>query len=157
MGDYFKPWRRKIGMIPLVLACVFSAGWVRSQRIQDQIWVQQQQSLHVFVSMDGVVSWTRSSPFFLNIPVRWVSKDSTKMVRQNSWDGGDVHWHWQRGGFDFGAASFEEATSKGHAGPWTRRIEVWQVPFWSIVTPLTLLSAFLLLSWPRAKSPTTSP
>jgi hypothetical protein len=29
-GDYFRPWRRKIGVMTLVMACVFAAGWVRS-------------------------------------------------------------------------------------------------------------------------------
>ena len=32
MGDYFKPWRRKIGVATLVMACVFAAGWVNGQR-----------------------------------------------------------------------------------------------------------------------------
>ena len=30
MGDFFKPWRRKIGVVTLLMACVFAAGWVKS-------------------------------------------------------------------------------------------------------------------------------
>src|SRR5689334_11887992 len=35
MGEYFKPFRRKIGVITLVMACVFSAGWIRSRNTSD--------------------------------------------------------------------------------------------------------------------------
>lgn len=44
-------------------------------------------------------------------------------------------------GFHFGAA-------KNTAGT-IRLIEFWIIPFWSIVIPMTLLSAWLLLSKPR--------
>ena len=30
MRVFFKSWRRKIGVLTLVMACVFAAGWVRS-------------------------------------------------------------------------------------------------------------------------------
>lgn len=29
MGEFFKPWRRKIGCVTLLLACAFTAAWVR--------------------------------------------------------------------------------------------------------------------------------
>ena len=28
MSDFFKPWRRKIGVVTLFVACVFAGGWV---------------------------------------------------------------------------------------------------------------------------------
>ena len=37
MGDYFKPWRRKIGVLTLVMACVFMGAWVRSNSILDEL------------------------------------------------------------------------------------------------------------------------
>ena len=33
MREFFKPWRRKIGVVTLVMACVLMAGWVRSEMI----------------------------------------------------------------------------------------------------------------------------
>lgn len=30
MSNYFKPWRRKIGVVTLVMACVFAAVWART-------------------------------------------------------------------------------------------------------------------------------
>ena len=32
MGDFFHGWRRKIGCVTLVMACVFMSGWVSSIR-----------------------------------------------------------------------------------------------------------------------------
>src|SRR4051794_19488286 len=37
MRDFFKGWRRKLGCVTLVMACVFMAGWVRSIGISDWI------------------------------------------------------------------------------------------------------------------------
>ena len=30
MGEFFKGWRRKVGVLTLLIACVFAAGWIRS-------------------------------------------------------------------------------------------------------------------------------
>jgi hypothetical protein len=37
MGEFFKPWRRKIGMLALVLACAFMVAWIRSTITYDSI------------------------------------------------------------------------------------------------------------------------
>ena len=37
MGDFFKPWGRKIGVVTLVMACVFMMGWIRSQTVADSL------------------------------------------------------------------------------------------------------------------------
>ena len=49
MGDYFKLWRRKIGVVTLVVACVFAVGWVRSQFVEDGIYFCPFNGLSVFV------------------------------------------------------------------------------------------------------------
>ena len=48
-------------------------------------------------------------------------------------------------GFDFGAG-------RSH-GAGIVRTERWAAPYWSIVMPLTFLSAYLLLSKPRVRQP----
>jgi len=35
MGEFFKGWRRKTGVVTLVMACVFMSAWVRSQTTID--------------------------------------------------------------------------------------------------------------------------
>src|SRR6266700_4979357 len=47
MGDYFKPWRRKLGVVTLLLACVFVAGWVRSLSTFDSIAFANVGRLHI--------------------------------------------------------------------------------------------------------------
>jgi len=57
MGEFFKGWRRKIGVVSLVVACVFAAGWVRSYQRFDRF----QSSSHTFFSADGAfgeMAWT---------------------------------------------------------------------------------------------------
>lgn len=37
MGDYFKLWRRKIGVVTLLMACVFMVAWMRSLIATDSV------------------------------------------------------------------------------------------------------------------------
>ena len=39
MGDFFHGWRRKVGLLTLVMACVFTAGWIRADGICDEIHI----------------------------------------------------------------------------------------------------------------------
>ncbi len=39
MGEFFKGWRRNVGAVTLVTACVLTAGWVRSLSTTDVIMV----------------------------------------------------------------------------------------------------------------------
>ena len=40
MGDFFRGWRRKIGLLSLVLALLFMGVWVRSLSVMDVINVR---------------------------------------------------------------------------------------------------------------------
>jgi hypothetical protein len=53
MREFFRGWRRKIGVMPLVVACAFMAGWVRSQALFDQIAARG----NLFLSNGGCVVW----------------------------------------------------------------------------------------------------
>jgi len=146
MGEFFKPWRRKIGVVTLVLACVFMGGWVRSYSFTDQLIPPGQTStFHVWVSLRGRFAWMKvqgqaarvapSLPMFSSAP----GNSPCPIDREYS------KWYWQFMGFGSG-------TGNAHI------YLFWTIPYWSIVVPLTLLSAWLLLSKPRAKKiePTAS-
>ena len=67
MNEVFRGWKRKVGVVTLVLACVFMGLWLRSfTTTNDQItlWVN-----HSLYSHNGSVSWEnkgdRSSCFQL--------------------------------------------------------------------------------------------
>jgi len=132
MGDYFKGWKRKVGLITLVMASVFAVGWVRSLTIFDQIeirlrFVEQKR----FTSVKGYFSYMSNG--FPESPDTF-------------------QWHTHRiSDIHFGSPT---AVIDGKVYLITddilyRVFHCNPVPYGSIVIPLTLLSAFLLLSKPR--------
>ena len=101
MFNYFRGWRRKAGLVTLLMACVFAAGWVRSLTEIDR--------LGLFGGW--VCSWGGSMRL---VEVSFITT--------------------QIGGASVRAAQLTPFFS---------------IPYWMIVLPLTLLSAWLLLSKPR--------
>jgi hypothetical protein len=89
MGSYFKPWRRKIGVVTLMLACVLAANWICSAFAE--------RCLNLF----GIGLY--------------FTPEATEVVTVNS----------------------------------MCIVGIFVVSHWLIVIPLTLLSAWLLLSKPR--------
>lgn len=72
MGEsFFKPWRRKLGLLTLLMACVFAAGWVRSRFSED---------MHLWKS-DVLVAFV-------------VSIDSTLMIWGGAYDEPFGNWIW---------------------------------------------------------------
>ena len=55
----------------------------------------------------------------------------------------EVEWQWDWAGFTFGAEQFRPGVMPLH------RLEIYAIPYWSIVIPLALLSAYLILWKPR--------
>jgi hypothetical protein len=39
MHDFVKGWKRKVGVVTLVMACVLTAAWVRSLTVMDTVWI----------------------------------------------------------------------------------------------------------------------
>jgi hypothetical protein len=148
MVNYFKPLRRKVGVVTLAMACVFMAQWLRSLIELDAIARLNENNTHLVISADGAVSWSRLWPIMEPRPSRWlykhnpVSPDSTPNPNLN------YHWRFSGLGFEFSANSFLESSI---VPPYTQEVATWQVPYWSIVIPLTLLSAWLLFSKPRKR------
>ena len=152
MRDFFKPWRRRIGLLTLVMACVFMAGWVRSSLSRDWIrfhsgkhWVEfgsDSQRLYCmvdyskdYVNKDGA---TWKFPSFGTAVISQLDPlaPATLDDSHRSWS---RHWLgfyvWQKTYWDFYQSTLTV------------------IPYWSVVIPLTLASAFLLLSTQRRASP----
>lgn len=131
MREFFRGWKRKVGCVTLVFACLFSAGWVRSKTVTDVFHLDSARLL----SMDGSLL-IEEGDFAFGLPrwtcSRWESLSETFRIV--------FEWEWHFLGLGKGAF--------GDDPPY------WFVPYWSVVTPLTLLSAWLLLSKPRARKPT---
>lgn len=156
MREFFRCWKRKTGSMALVMACTFAVGWLRSRVYADCIAPYRTESCnHWLASAQGQLKW-----FYVNLPKGWlVSVNPPRYSLSEPVNrypdtelepifGGVViswYWHWQAWGFRF-----------GHCDVSGFEIVTWQVPYWSVVIPLTLLSAYLLLSKPRqSKQPVT--
>ena len=144
MGDYFKPLRRKIGVVTLLLACVFMAGWVRSQTIKDEFTINRIEGVfHHLTSNCSRLAWKTVtirnpkthryiSPFYFARPAD-VDHLYRGRISPEAWK-----WRWQFWGFEFGR--FTSSLSHDE--------KIYVVPYWSITVPLTLLSFWLLLLKP---------
>ena len=135
MREFFRGWRRKIGVVTLLMACMFAAGWVGSLIMADDeirgLSFGGEPHFQYFdlALMRGVIlvitpddhDWKFD---FSQIEVVNISKDVL-----------DVHWSWHFCWLGWGKNQWHYLLA---------------IPFWSIVIPLTLLSVWLLLSKPRA-------
>jgi hypothetical protein len=150
MMGYFKPLRRKVGCVTLMLACVLAVGWVRSYLKKERriVAFQGTQSFTSFVSDRTGLFWIRLErqpplPAAVLVDAADVSVNflSAKAVERQI----ETNWYWDRFGFDWGEQEKDANFSIG-------RITFWKIPHWPII-PLTLLSAWLLLSKPRKPKP----
>src|SRR4051812_44068427 len=58
MRELFKGWRRKFGVVTLVVACVFTAGWVRSLTNGNSLFLLALGKRHIVASERGALWWT---------------------------------------------------------------------------------------------------
>jgi hypothetical protein len=156
MTDFFRGWRRKAGVLTLVLACVFMAGWIRSQSMFDQFCYPTSTWYVEFDSFKGLLHWNTvtvagdiSDHPFAHPPFGHSQVDAPKLsisllpiVNYLSPHGWSFRSRWEMPEFAFAVATKGNVT-----------MSVLAFPYWSIVIPLTLLSAYLLLIKPRAKQP----
>src|SRR5262245_25775563 len=77
MREFFKGWKRKLGVVTLGLACAFAAGWVRSYSEFDKIealgiWVMSVEGYFIFEqSMKEGIAITgqrsRAVPYWITV------------------------------------------------------------------------------------------
>ncbi|MBC7820427.1 MAG: hypothetical protein IAG10_26380 [Planctomycetaceae bacterium] len=146
MREFFKGWRRKAGLVALAMACGFMMLCFRSYLITDFITTRTSDNSYQFVTTDGGdVVWGRSrSDSLIGQPARW--SWSSRAYRRRPFT---LPKGWQISaqrtilGAEFMTLRREDITMSS-----------WRVPYWSLVLPLTLLSALLLLIKTRsAKEP----
>ena len=131
MREFFHGWRRKMGCVALVMACLISSVWARSHHIADEIRVTVAGREHVVASMVGRFMWR--------------SNDKSKTTnRESYWMLHDVE--------DLGltAESLEPLLA---IPPELRHLHArqWVISYWPVATTLTLLSAYLFLGKARSK------
>lgn len=127
MGEFFKGWRQKLGIGSLGLACVFVMGWIRGDFVEDTLTLGVQYREHTLVFGEPGVIWWAMNTYPARTSFKWTTSDS----------------EWRMVGI---AAANPYSTD----GPLPELdLRIWKVPYCSMVLPLALLSACLLLSKPR--------
>jgi len=140
VAEFFKPWRRKLGVVTLVMACVFVGGWVRSEFIIDLLGITFPHDRHYVFSCRSCIWWKHDNHKASLRPLGWQASS----------------WREFTPGDEFLTSRYldtEEAFSNDYVSNLRDRVRC--IPYSAIVIPLTLLSAFLLLSKPRVAKPKT--
>jgi hypothetical protein len=152
MKEFFQPWRRKIGVVTLILACVLMGGWLRSLRAVNNIaFTIGDHSLIQMISRDEALAVRRIKS---RLAVKELSVDrvllmgfqapqgnSTGHLATNvdpptrAAEGSPFNWIMKLHGFEIGNCADKQLPLQ---------IFVARVPYWSIVIPLTMASAYLL-------------
>ena len=147
MREFFRGWRRKAGCLTLGLACLFAAGWMRSYSNYETFTFpfgsnNYVQAAFVYKKLIvGRISIKRSGEQANARPQMWVTDPHSEELWTEFAIGGTT----SQANPDFVAPHTHSTVSSKGA---EYLVDHWfcSVPCWSIVLPLTLLSAWLLLS-----------
>lgn len=147
MREVFHGWRRKTGLALLAMAVLLTVAWFRSLVLTDIFSTVAFGDLHVVRSGHGVAVWGRQLGLTIDVG-GWYSHDTIK--HRNSYQFSKAwkpldSWRccWQYGIGDVAVGSHEQIGDGGLRTLW------WRAPYWILVLPLTLMSAFLIFSKPR--------
>lgn len=147
MGSDFKLLRRRVGVVTLLLACVFAAGWMRSLYVVDRtsFSTSRTSALGIRSSNASLAFQSYRSEF----PLRVVQGAEDRVVIRAPgsimFNFSEEYITWYAHGFGFGIAEENRAE-------FSTSYSLYVFPYWSIVIPLTALSAWLLLSNSRIKA-----
>ena len=158
MGDYFQGWRRKIGCVTLLMGCFMMFAWVRSLDRNECIVRGYPDEIRI-ISANGCFRVQREKWEIGIHRGRWWEHLNDGRHRPQGIDndeepmeGQQVLWRVTSAGFHFGSG-----LTWGGRGS-TAQVYSCVIPYFAVATPLTALSAYLLLSKPRrAKIPVTQP
>ena len=114
MGGFFHGWRRKVGCITLLVACLLAGMWIRSNAAYDGIWLTIEGRRYMATSVGGRVGfWSQQS----SVSHGWIS----------------------------------QRLEADHAAGLSTMLlgQAVVLPYWSLILPLTLFSAYLILWKPK--------
>jgi len=145
MSAFFRPWRRRIGVLTLLIAMVFMALWLRSIRTEDVVSMKTRNGRFEYLLISSnsdlrVWRWKTllhwPNPWYGQF-VKWQARASSSIP---AIDIEEPFQHW----ILFGISS--ESGPERHTG---RDGTGLRIPYWLIVLHLTLISTSLFLSKSR--------
>ena len=126
MREFFKGWRRKAGVVTLMMACAMTALWNYTRTVRSETVFPLGSRLNVVYGFEGCVYWVG-----YDMPLRWGFRTG---FRSRDW--------------------LEQFSVRDFDSMWAELEEKrrFQMQYWNfrpgnVVIPLTVLSACLLL-WP---------
>lgn len=144
MQEFFRGWKRKTGIVTLLITCMLTAGWVRSTRMYERFGYRTGEScFHWIYSVRGEIWWIRSQEHDGHLDFKWYASgpDTTFLLCLPS----DRTWYWRIGKLEYGE----------YAETFLKHRYV-MMPYWLLVIPLTLVSAWLFFSKLRPTKATQS-
>lgn len=162
MREFLHGWRRKVGCVTLLMACIVMGLWVRSRFYDDDFrFRSDKQVVQVVHLFENELSWT----------CVWEPDDGPRVVetedgkesfavliqedknvdwntvprhqrRERPFDG--IRWSWNVGVCRYGNQSTDPLSGVG--------FRVFMIPCWSLILCLTTLSAYLIFWKPRKQS-----
>lgn len=154
MREFFRGWKRKSGVVTLLIACLFLAAWVRSITVHDAVIIGFRSNTFAVESRShdlyglALIAKNGRREKMIFIPRSALISDET-MSRPSVIGPADSRWEIALGKFSIKGASgligfpSDLLPTPGQPIPFSNFLV--QVPYWSIVVPLTLLSAYLLI------------
>ena len=168
MTEFFRGWKRKVGLLTLLMALTLMGAWIRSLRICDTYYFTHNHSVVTFRSVDRWVGcrigWHPERIPLWYSPVDigddengWTSRGGSDRMGDTIadgkwswprpvWNGVNVHWNWELAGFRFYSATVVDPET----------LNIYCIPYWSLVLPLTAFAAYLLLTKPNPSALKTS-
>ena len=154
MGEFFKGWRRRVGITMLVLACVFMAGWLRSPFQQDTLSVSLGTSFCIkliSVSHHLIIATLRIET---DHPIP-ISLWSSERAAANQWVI-EFDRNTMINGIKDQSFSADDADDVNlSVDDLNISVKSVQVAYWLVLFPLTLVSVFLLFFRPQSSKSTT--
>jgi hypothetical protein len=163
MKEIFDGWRRKVGVCTLLIACVLSGLWMRSRVLHDSFYTNGNESSFQIVSVDRKLAFSLVTPRYASRPlINWETGRGHDSVIGFEYDedGRPSAYDPTIGDSSIGLGKkqiyyrmvFLGFQISDHRDYYGTRIKACMIPYWSIVLPLTFLSAYLLLWKPRRRS-----
>lgn len=152
MSNYFHARKRKLGIATLIAVCVLTSGWIRSRTNSDSILFARGSVGHRLSSIDGNIELWINKSATIDSPIRVESKplvDRRLIIEQNLKKRKQAVKKrleaLQRAKGTLSQTQFEEIENRIKES--LRALDPFcTIPYVIIVIPVTLLSAWLLLS-----------
>jgi hypothetical protein len=124
--EFFRGWRRKAGLMTLAMALLLMVAWTRSYSVYSMLGFAVGGRQFMVQAGTGYVRWSG-----------WSSRTAEPLI--SAWQTLTLNEDHER------ALIVRQLAIDGSEDSVS-----WLIPYWSLVLPLTLLSAWLLLSKSRA-------